>query len=340
MISHSLPENFSYCVAIRTLGTAGEKYLRELQSLARQTIPPKRIFVYIAEGYPLPPETIGVEQYVRVKKGMVAQRALSFDEIDTDYVLFLDDDVELEPDSVERLAHGLAEHGGDAIAADTFHPHLASALGRLRAAASTLALPHRDAAWAFKIRPDASFSYNTAPTRDVCFSESAAGPASLWRLSAFRAIRYPDELWLDEKLRGYGEDLYFFNKLAANGFRLLVHYRCGITHLDARTGSTDFRKGRGRLRSRAFGYFMMWWRVRFDLETNTRGEKLKSLLAYGFKFLLGGGIHLALCAASLSLGPLCDYLRGNADGWRFVHSEKYRRIPNFIVRRRETARPR
>ena len=81
-----------YSVAIRTLGTAGEKYQRLLESLERQTVPPKQIVVYIAEGYPLPEETIGKEQYVYVRKGMVAQRALRYDEIDTEYILFLDDE--------------------------------------------------------------------------------------------------------------------------------------------------------------------------------------------------------------------------------------------------------
>ena len=76
-----------YCVAIRTLGTAGEKYQQLLNSLKAQHHQPKKILVYIAEGYKLPEETIGIEQYVRCPKGMIAQRSLPFNEIDTDYVL-------------------------------------------------------------------------------------------------------------------------------------------------------------------------------------------------------------------------------------------------------------
>ena len=65
-----------YTVVIRTLGKAGGKYQKMLDSLKSQTMPPKEIIVYIAEGYDIPKETIGVERYVYVKKGMVAQRAL------------------------------------------------------------------------------------------------------------------------------------------------------------------------------------------------------------------------------------------------------------------------
>lgn len=98
---------YDYCVAIRTLGTAGEKYQTLLDSLKSQTFPPKHILVYIAEGYDLPKETIGFEEYIRTPKGMIAQRSLPFSEIDTDYVLFCDDDLYLPPNYVEKMFEGL-----------------------------------------------------------------------------------------------------------------------------------------------------------------------------------------------------------------------------------------
>jgi hypothetical protein len=82
-----------YTAVIRTLGTAGEKYQKLLNSLIAQTIKPKDIIVYIADGYPIPKETVGVERYVYVKKGMVAQRALPYKEVETEYMLCLDDDL-------------------------------------------------------------------------------------------------------------------------------------------------------------------------------------------------------------------------------------------------------
>ena len=109
-----------YCVAIRTLGTAGDKYQTLLNSLRNQTISPKKILVYIAEGYSLPKETIGIEEYIRCPKGMIAQRSLPFEEIDTEYVLFCDDDLYLPPDMVERMFNGLFDHNGDCIALNAF----------------------------------------------------------------------------------------------------------------------------------------------------------------------------------------------------------------------------
>ena len=80
---------FDYSVVIRTLGRAGALYQKTLDSICSQTIRPQNIIVYIAEGYVLPKETIGIEQYVYVPKGMVAQRALNYDEVQTEYCLFL-----------------------------------------------------------------------------------------------------------------------------------------------------------------------------------------------------------------------------------------------------------
>ena len=58
----------NYSAVIRTLGVAGEKYQILLDSLVAQTVKPNQIIVYIAEGYPIPKETVGIERYVYVKK--------------------------------------------------------------------------------------------------------------------------------------------------------------------------------------------------------------------------------------------------------------------------------
>ena len=64
----------------------------------RRRLSPRQVtIVYIAENYPLPKETIGTERYVYVKKGMVAQRALPYDEVETEWMLFWDDDLLLAP---------------------------------------------------------------------------------------------------------------------------------------------------------------------------------------------------------------------------------------------------
>lgn len=92
-----------YSIAIRTLGTAGDKFVREIDSILSQTVLPDAIFAYIPNGYSIP-EFSGSENitWIRSPKGMVSQRSLPFNEITTPYILFLDDDIEMSPDTVEK----------------------------------------------------------------------------------------------------------------------------------------------------------------------------------------------------------------------------------------------
>ena len=135
---------FEYTAVIRTLGTAGAKYQQLLDSLQAQSVVPKAIVVYIAEGYPLPKETIGTERYVYVKKGMVAQRALPYDEVQTEWMLFLDDDLYLPPNFVEKLYGQLIENNADVISPDVFPNDKRPFSGKVMMAISGRMLPHRD----------------------------------------------------------------------------------------------------------------------------------------------------------------------------------------------------
>lgn len=122
----------SYCVSIRTLGTAGEKYLETLRSCERQTVKPEHIFVYIPYGYALPKETIGIEEYIRCDKGMVSQRALPFDEVTTEFILFLDDDLSFQEDFVKTLFDGLIENEGDCISPNIYPNNEEKLLNKVR----------------------------------------------------------------------------------------------------------------------------------------------------------------------------------------------------------------
>ena len=230
-----------YSIAIRTLGTSGDKFVRELESIKRQTVQPEKVVIYIAEGYKRPDYTIGKEEYVWVKKGMMRQRVLPYNEIDTPLIMLLDDDVELADDSAEKLIKALEEDKFDCIAADTFQNHKMSYAGKMYAAITNLVFPHISNTWAFKIHSNGSFSYNIKITRDVYFSQSAAGPAALWRKDVFLKLQFEQELWLERFGFPYGEDALTYNKLHKNGYRLGVHYNCGIKNLDGKSSSGAFQ---------------------------------------------------------------------------------------------------
>ena len=320
-----------YSIAIRTLGTSGEKFVRELESIKRQTIQPEKVIIYIAEGYKRPDYTIGKEEYVWVKKGMMRQRVLRFDEIDSPLMMLLDDDVELAPDSAEKLINALDEYQLDCIAADTFKNHKMSLSGKFYAAVTNLVFPHYSNKWAFKIHSNGSFSYNNSIKREVYQSQSAAGPASLWKKDVFLALHLDDELWLEQFGFPYGEDALTFNKLYKNGYRLGIHYKSGIKNLDGKSSSGAFQKNPRKFYVRSVSLLMIWYRICYGLSNLGPFKKLLVMLSFALKavWLLFVNI-VAACCLRIPQAPIY-YLRGLVDGIRFVLSDDFQNLPNYVI---------
>lgn len=316
-----------YCVAIRTLGTAGEKYQTLLDSLNRQTIRPKKILVYIPDGYAIPQETIGWEEYVRSPKGMITQRSLPFDEIDTEFILFCDDDLSLEPNSVERLYLGLKENNGCCISPNTFPIENKSILYKIKKAIAGDAFPRKNDGWAFKIMRNGSYTYNNKPSKDVLPTQSAAGPCLLIKKEAYLAIHFQDERWLDSFKYALGEDTLFFYKLHIMKYKVLIHYNSGIVHLDAGTSSKSLPEE--WIRKSVALSLIVSYRIRYDVKNVSVFNKIRWLVSntvhhteqYSFTFLQ------ALLKERRLI--LFDYLKGIVDAYRYVKSDEYRRIPRF-----------
>lgn len=322
-----------YSIAIRTLGTSGEKFVRELESIKRQTVQPEKVLIYIAEGYKRPDYTIGKEQYVWVKKGMMRQRVLRYDEIDTPLMLLLDDDVELAPDSAEKLIKALGDYDLDCIAAVTFRNFLIPVSQKIYIAFTNLVFPHWSDVWSVKVRSNGSFTYNNNPQKDVYLSQSASGPASLWRKQVFHDLHLEDELWLDKLRFAFGEDVLMFNKLYKNGYRLGMHYTSNIRHMNAQSSSGDFKKNVQRFHTRSMASYLIWHRICFNLNGASLWTKMGAILNYSIKTLWLLLIHIVSAFCFRSFKVVSYYVRGVLDGIKYSHSEEYRKIPNFILRK-------
>ena len=61
----------SYAVAIRTLGAAGDKYIRLLNSILNLVPRPKEVIVVLPEGYKKPDYSAGIEKIVYSKKNYI-----------------------------------------------------------------------------------------------------------------------------------------------------------------------------------------------------------------------------------------------------------------------------
>lgn len=226
-----------YSVVIRSLGKAGEKYQQELDSLMDQTIKPKEILVYLADGYDIPKETCGFERYIYVPKGMVAQRALNYHEVDTEYILFLDDDVYLPSDAVEKLFWEMKEGEAQVISPYVFDNHKAPILKKIsQSIMGKEFCRFYNNGWSYKVLRTAGFSYCNNPKEPYLQSQSNGGPCFLCKKNDFLNIHFEDEVWLDNVPYALPEDQVMFYKMYCKGLKILTSFDSGIVHLDA--GST------------------------------------------------------------------------------------------------------
>lgn len=280
----------NYTVAIRTLGKAGEKYQRLLDSLCNQTVRPDRILVYIAEGYPLPSETCGKEEYIYVKKGMVAQRALPYDEVDTEYILFVDDDVYFPNDGVAKLFKALKENNADVVSPDVFDNAsrtlmseiLMTVSGRMRAR-------RHDRKWAYKVMATAGYSYNKHPRKGSYLSQTNAGPCFLCKKSDFLKIKYEEELWLDQIGYAIGDDQMMFYKMYLLGLKQLTVFGTGIEHLDAGNNLGNKEKEEKLVEGHYFFSKVFWHRFLQTPERNIMKRMWNRICIdyfYGFGFFI------------------------------------------------------
>lgn len=316
-----------YCVAIRTLGTAGEKYQTLLDSLVAQTLPPKKILVYIPHGYPAPKETVGIEKLVRCEKGMVTQRSLPFVEVDTDYILFCDDDVLLQKDSLEKLYYSLEQYDGDCVAAQVFHNIDDSFFHIFKSFVHSHTLPHNNSRWFSIIRNDGAYSFLRKPITDVMETQSAPFPCFLCKKEVFQSIHFEDERWLDDFKYASRDDQLFFYKMYIMGYKILIHLNSGIVHLDAKSTKRP---------DHALKYFMqkkigfiIWYRTIYRIAHNSNVEKIKAVISFSKRLLLDF-IFLPLEVFYYRQPRyFFDFFRSIWSGYVYVHSEEYKKIPPY-----------
>ena len=314
-----------YTVAIRTLGKAGDKYQKLLNSLAIQTIPASAINVYIAEGYDLPKETIGIEKYIYVKKGMVAQRALSYDDINTEYVLFLDDDVYLPPNGVESLYSALVENQADVISPDVFPNAERSLLGRLLMGVSGRIFARKDdGVWAYKVMRNAGYSYNNLPSKDIYLSQSNAGPCFFCKKSDMLSVHFEEEQWMDKMPYAMGEDQVMYYKMYLSGLKVLTIFNSGIVHLDAASTLETLDRVKTRIYC-DFRFKTIFWHRFIYLPENKWLLRQWSKLCIGYAF--GFGLLISLIKGQIDIFKIKK--KAIEDGIGFIKSCDYKKLPKI-----------
>lgn len=312
----------NYTAVIRTLGTAGEKYQTLLDSLNKQTIQPSKILVYIAEGYPIPKETIGKEQYIYVKKGMVAQRALPYDEVDTEYILFLDDDLSFPENTVERMMELLLQEHADVISPDIF-PNSSRSLPAeiMMRLSGRMCARRKDNYWGYKVMRNSGYSYNASPIKETYQSQTNAGACFLCSKENFLKIHFEEELWLDKTDYPMGEDQVMYYKMYLMGLKILTWYKHGFVHLDG--GGNMLPEKKKKVIYADFRFKTIFWHRFIYLPDISLWSRVWSMICIGYALLFT--LLISLLKGRIDIFKL--KVKAIKDAIHFIKSEEYRALP-------------
>lgn len=306
----------SYTIAIRTLGKAGDKFLAQLDSIHRLVPAPASINVYIPYGYQEPDVPYDDVKFFRCDKGMVAQRALPFKEIETKWILFLDDDIIVPVDGVARLFKVAEEMSADCVSVD--HEVAGGCATVLKNIIISGWWPHRDADTAFKVGLNGEYTYLRNPTRKEMSTECVCFQNFLVRKSVHLSIHFEEERWMDGFGYAIHDEVIYAQKLIGNKYRIVSCFANDFLHLDGKSGHLrpSARAEAKKLACR----FAAWHRNVF----NTQRGGLWSAVAFASfitrQYLLRGMRCLTSGQPAFFWIAVAELLRA----WRFVRSEAYR----------------
>lgn len=313
---------FSYSVAIRTLGTAGAKYQKTLDGLARQKIKPTNIYVYIPYGYALPKETIGIEKYIRCKKGMITQRAQKYEQIQDEWILFLDDDVYLPSDYSERAMSFVTNSNADVLVSQIFSE--GKTLHNIVVSAMNFVFPMISKLWGLKISYCGRYYYNIKPKYEFMKTNTGSGACSLCRKSTYLDIQFEDERWMDDFGYALGDDQLFHYKMYKKGANEYVWFNSGVVHLDA--GSQTRVINEAHIRKASACLFLVWYRSIY--EPSSKVKKLFSFLCFMLSLTSRLLFSFIYIYHKLWMAPLA-VLIGTFDAVKLVMSAPYKSYPPF-----------
>ena len=319
----------SYSVAIRTIGKAGEKYRKLLNAIKAQTVPPEKVIVVLPEGYELPPERLGYEQFVFSPKGMIKQRIEALKYIDSEYTLFCDDDVEPEPSFIEKVAEPLQSGKYSASAGpllNFFPPNtprywFASLLG-----GACVMLYGRDHQYT-RILSTGGWSYNhsvNTKAHTIYDADSLAWTCFFIKTDALRNIHFEDELWIEKNGYAYGDDQAMFYKLLLNGYKTCVVSDALYLHNDAKTSTASLKLETFYCSS--FNRYVFWHRFQYS-QTRNPIKKAWLKLCVEYSHVMGSIYAMLLqhkgrrSADQVNAGK-----KGLADAKEYIDSIEYKML--------------
>lgn len=329
-------ECIDYSVIIRTIGKAGEKYQYLLDSIAKLEPQPREVIVVLPEGYSEPVERLGWETFYYSPKGMVTQRMYGVERCKTPYALICDDDVCFGSDFVQKLHEPIAK-GLCGLSSGPLYSFLpVKGPKALVSAVSGAAAPtmfHRDRY--VSVLRTAGYSYNRdlqPEKRKFYESQSLAGTCFYADIAALKEVGFSEETWIDASGYSAYEDQTMFYKAWLRGIKTIVVADAYYAHQDAKTST------RGNkpivMRCLALNRLIFWHRFIYSMEKSAVGRGW-ARVCFAYRMLwLRVWTFIDYLRKRMTKEDVHTVLQACADGWVYVRSQEYHRLPQV---RKESA---
>lgn len=324
-------DTISYSVAIRTLGTAGNKYRKLMNSIASLKIPPEKIVVVLPKGSEFHDIIIGNEQFVYSEKGMISQRIEALKYITSKYTLFCDDDVEFESDFVEKLMEPL-EKQGYAVSAGPlleFFPPSGIKAGVISLLGGACVMIHGKKDNYVRLLKTGGWSYNRAIDLErhrIYNTQSVAGTCFLAGTEIMKRMKFSNEMWAEKVGYSAFEDRIMIGKMIVNGYRACVVSDALYKHNDGKTSVNSLKLEPQY--AAAFNHYVFWHRFVY-LPEMSLVKRVWSKIC--IKYYIGMGKLYHRIAHRKSTETYDTVCKGFADAKRFIHSKEYLSLPSAII---------
>lgn len=268
-----------YSIYIRTLGKGGEKYKKLLDSIDKQSVRPQEVVVVLPKGYDLPKERLGYERFVFSDKGMVKQRLFSIYDVNTPYILLLDDDVEFESEYVEKIFATMIKANAQCCIPimydDSLHPSFLRHAVERFVGVATYKNTHDN--FYIKINKCGGLILNNKLKQDVqYYSQTGHGSNCFAETKVLKEIHFEDELWLEESSYPLPEDQVMFYKIYQSGYKIAVCKDIYFRHLNA-ASTNDGKRYIKMVKAKVGNYLIFWYK--FLYKDKTGFNKLLSILS-------------------------------------------------------------
>ena len=256
-----------YSVIIRTMGKAGDKYQRLLNSIELLKPKPEEVIVVLPDGYPKPKEQLGWETFYHCPKGMVTQRLFGINKCKSQYALICDDDVDFSSDFIQKLHQPLKEGKAELSAGPLLSYLPKKGLGSIFYAITGAAIPRFSSRGKYiSILPTTGYSYyRSIDTTKKYYLNAESLPWTCFygNVSTLKKIKLEDEWWL--QLNGYAalDDQTMFYKAYLMGIKTVVVSDAVYEHLDAKTSR---RIPKDISYAMEFNRYVFWHRFIYNLD--------------------------------------------------------------------------